>query len=161
MRISYTLPLEYSEHAEHTAHLFTTRRDVAAFLFSPVDSFCSVSRITGRKATFSHLPGYVFVMHKTPHGSYHLTEEHTGALCASIDFARSYENAFARLMDHFYVTDVLGSRECFEKAINEYLPRIRKDVQSLTDDPELFLLSERCRYRRERAERKRCMQASI
>ena len=158
MLISYYLPIEFSEHIEHTAHLSTCRRDVAAFFF-PCGQPCYVSRISGRKATFSHLPGYTFVFHKTPSGEYHLTEEHTGALCASVNFAKNYKNAFDRLMDTIFVTDVLASQECFKKAISSYFAKIRESVQSLTDDPELYLFGERCRYRRERNERKQCLQA--
>ena len=85
--------------------------------------------------------------------------EHTGALCASVNFAKNYKNAFDRLMDTIFVTDVLASQELFEKAISSYFAKIRESVQSLTDDPELYLFGERCRYRRERNEHKQCLQA--
>lgn len=159
MRISYYLPLEYSEHVEYTAILSSSRLDVATFYF-PDNSVPFVGHITGHKVTLSHLPGYTFIMHKTPSGEYCLTEESTGALCATIDFAKSYKNAFDRLMDTIFCSDVLGNRQHFETAINEYPQRIRERVQSLTDDPELCLWEYRCRYRRERRERQRCLQTS-
>lgn len=161
MRISYRLPLEYSEPIDHTATLSSHRLDIAAFFFN-VDNVlpATCARISGRKATFSHLPGYVFIMHKTPSGSYRLTEESTGANCAEIDFAKNYENAFDRLMDTIFVSDVLGNYERFETARSEYLSRISERVRHLTDDPGMYLWGKRCDYRRERRERKHCMQVA-
>lgn len=161
MRISYRLPLEYSEPIDHTAILSSCRLDVAAFFFNTDNILpATCARISGRKATFSHLPGYVFIMHKTPSGSYRLTEESTGANCAEIDFAKNYENAFEKLMDTFSVSDVLGDFRQFEKAIGDYLPRISERVQHITDDPGMYLWGKRCDYRRERRERQQCMQAA-
>jgi hypothetical protein len=89
--------------------------------------------VTGRRVTFSHLPGFLYFIHRTFIGGFsklkrfYLVEESSHYMITYCDIARSYEEALERItMTMENHPDILGSPEALQSAIDKLTAKIEQ-----------------------------------